>query len=93
MFLIILLILKLSVASEKALILLKDFFFPIGYWDNPKNGGNQVIFGNESVFVGAWISGYYIREDDLTKREFIKGGDIMFLFSMQGRFYNVTSEN
>ncbi|XP_058653167.1 meprin A subunit beta-like [Onychostoma macrolepis] len=53
------------------------------YWDNPKNGGNQVIFGNESVFVGAWVNAYYIRKDDLTKREFIKGGDIMFLFSMQ----------
>ncbi len=43
--------------------------------------------------MGAWISGYYISENDLTKREFIKGGDIMFLFSMQGRFCYVTSEN
>ncbi len=35
--------------------------------------------------MGAWISRYYISKDDLTKREFIKGGDMMFLFSMQGK--------
>ncbi|XP_050984028.1 meprin A subunit beta isoform X2 [Labeo rohita] len=53
------------------------------YWDNPRNGGNQVIIGNESVFVGTWVNTYYINNYDLTRREFIKGGDIMFLFSMQ----------
>ncbi|XP_073703911.1 meprin A subunit beta-like [Garra rufa] len=53
------------------------------YWDNPRNGGNRVIIGNESVFVGTWIYSYYVMKEDLTKREFIKGGDIIFLFSMQ----------
>ncbi|KAL1261298.1 hypothetical protein QQF64_006563, partial [Cirrhinus molitorella] len=55
----------------------------LSYWDNPRNGGSQVIIGNESVFVGVWVSAYSIQKYDLTRREFIKGGDIMFLFSMQ----------
>ncbi len=32
-------------------------------------------------------------KEDLTKREFIKGGDIIFLFTMQGRFCEVLSES
>lgn len=31
-------------------------------------------------------------KDDLTKREFIKGGDIILLFSMQGKFCEVPLE-
>ncbi|KAI2655267.1 Meprin A subunit beta [Labeo rohita] len=61
------------------------------YWDNPRKGGNQVFIGNESVFVGEWTYSYYVIRDDLTRREFIKGGDIIFLFSMQdisGLFQN-----
>ncbi|XP_050959629.1 meprin A subunit beta-like isoform X1 [Labeo rohita] len=53
------------------------------YWDSPRKGGNQVVIGNESVFVGNWTPSYYVIRDDLTRREFIKGGDIIFLFSMQ----------
>ncbi|KAI2655271.1 Meprin A subunit beta [Labeo rohita] len=53
------------------------------YWDNPRKGGNQVIISNESVFVGTWTHSYNVRRDDLTGREFIKGGDIIFCFSIQ----------
>ncbi len=35
---------------------------------------------------------YAIMKEDLTKREFIKGGDIIFLFTMQGRFFEIISE-
>ncbi|KAL1259428.1 hypothetical protein QQF64_010005 [Cirrhinus molitorella] len=52
------------------------------YWDNPRNYQSKVVIGNESVFVGTWFYSFYARKDELTRREFIKGGDI-FLFSMQ----------
>ncbi len=42
------------------------------------------------IFVGYE---YAIMKEDLTKREFIKGGDIIFLFTMQGRFCEVLSES
>lgn len=63
------------------------------YWNNPRNNRSQVVIGNESVFVGPWVYINGITNDDLTKREFIKGGDIIFLLTMQGRFCEVTSEN
>ncbi|XP_042628373.1 meprin A subunit beta-like [Cyprinus carpio] len=54
-------------------------------WDNPRNNGTRVVIGNETVYVGIfWGYQYAIMNEDLTKREFIKGGDIIFLFSMQG---------
>ncbi|XP_073703907.1 meprin A subunit beta-like [Garra rufa] len=53
------------------------------YWDNPQNYQSKVVIGNESVFVGSWIYSHHVRKDDLTVREFIKSGHIIFLFSMQ----------
>ncbi|KAK7147455.1 hypothetical protein R3I94_010089 [Phoxinus phoxinus] len=54
------------------------------YWDNPGNNGTRVTISNETVYVGTFsIYPYLIIKDDLTRREFIKGGDIIFLFSMQ----------
>ncbi|KAK7133210.1 hypothetical protein R3I94_015171 [Phoxinus phoxinus] len=52
-------------------------------WDNPRNNGSQVVIGNESVFVGPLVNMYDIPNDDLTRREFIKGADIIFLLTMQ----------
>ncbi|XP_073703909.1 meprin A subunit beta-like [Garra rufa] len=53
-------------------------------WDNPRNTGTQDVIGNETIYVGPFLDyEYVIRKDDLTRREFIKGGDIIFLFSMQ----------
>jgi len=42
--------------------------------------------------VGDWVYIYRITNDYLTRREFIKGGDIIFLLTMQGRFFGVTSD-
>ncbi|XP_077067628.1 meprin A subunit beta-like [Siphateles boraxobius] len=54
------------------------------YWDNPGKNGTRVTIGNETVYVGKFLLfPYYIMNDDLTRREFIKGGDTIFLFSMQ----------
>ncbi|ROL47857.1 Meprin A subunit beta, partial [Anabarilius grahami] len=65
-------------------------------WDNPRKNGTRVTIGNETVYVGLF-SGYpyVITSDDLTRREFIKGGDIIFLFNMQGKEsnFNKYSEN
>uniref|UniRef100_A0A673JCM0 Metalloendopeptidase n=1 Tax=Sinocyclocheilus rhinocerous TaxID=307959 RepID=A0A673JCM0_9TELE len=64
------------------------------YWDNPRNNGTRVVIGNETVYLGIfWGYEYAIIKEDLTKREFIKGGDIIFLFTMQGRFCAVPSES
>ncbi len=40
-----------------------------------------------------WGYKYAIMKEDLTRREFIKGGDIIFLFTIQGRFCEVLSDN
>ncbi|XP_051721885.1 meprin A subunit beta-like isoform X9 [Ctenopharyngodon idella] len=54
------------------------------YWDNPRKNGTRVTIGNETVYVGLfWGYTYFIMKDDLIRREFIKGGDIIFLFNMQ----------
>ncbi|XP_059363764.1 meprin A subunit beta-like [Carassius carassius] len=53
-------------------------------WDNPRNIGTRVVIGNETVYVAIfWGYQYAIMNEDLTKREFIKGGDIILLFTMQ----------
>lgn len=55
-------------------------------WDNPRNNRTRVVIGNETVYVGIfWGYQYAIMKEDLSRREFIKGGDIIFLFSMQGK--------
>ncbi len=66
----------------------------VSVWDNPRNIGTPVIIGDETVYVGIFVGyEYAIMKEDLTKREFIKGGDIIFLFTMQGRFCEVLSES
>ncbi|KAK9961239.1 hypothetical protein ABG768_009036 [Culter alburnus] len=56
----------------------------IYYWDNPRKNGTRVTIGNETVYVGLFsFYTYVIMKDDLIRREFIKGGDIIFLFNMQ----------
>ncbi|XP_042610500.1 meprin A subunit beta-like [Cyprinus carpio] len=73
-----------QMSLEQSLTTEPDLVSSRYYWANPRNGGNQVIIGNESVFVGAWVDYTYpIIQYDLTRREFIKGDDIIFLFSMQ----------
>jgi len=39
----------------------------------------------ESVFVGGTAIFVSLTRDDLARREFIKGGDLILLLSMQGR--------
>uniref|UniRef100_A0A672QSS3 Metalloendopeptidase n=1 Tax=Sinocyclocheilus grahami TaxID=75366 RepID=A0A672QSS3_SINGR len=78
-----------SFTSDPSLI-----YSNVSVWDNPQNTGTQVIIGNETVYVGIfWGYRYAIMKEDLIRREFIKGGDIIFLFTMQGRFCEVPSEN
>ncbi|XP_067265364.1 meprin A subunit beta-like isoform X1 [Chanodichthys erythropterus] len=56
----------------------------IYYWDNPRKNGTRVTIGSETVYVGLFSAyTYFIMKDDLISREFIKGGDIIFLFNMQ----------
>ncbi|XP_042596209.1 meprin A subunit beta-like [Cyprinus carpio] len=56
----------------------------VSVWDNPRKTETRVIVGNETVYVGIfWGYQYAIMKEDLSRREFIKGGDIIFLFSMQ----------
>ncbi|XP_051575939.1 meprin A subunit beta-like [Myxocyprinus asiaticus] len=53
-------------------------------WDNPQKTGTPTVIGNETVYVNSGLGfGKYMYKADLTKREFIKGGDIIFLFSIQ----------
>ncbi|KAK7130510.1 hypothetical protein R3I93_019998 [Phoxinus phoxinus] len=53
------------------------------YWDNPRNSGFPLYFGGESVLVGGEASFVLLTRDDLARREFIKGGDLILLFTMQ----------
>ncbi|XP_043117382.1 meprin A subunit beta-like isoform X3 [Puntigrus tetrazona] len=59
-------------------------YLNVSVWDNPQKTGTQIFNGNETVHVGLlWGYQYAIMKEDLTKREFIKGGDIIFLFTLQ----------
>ncbi|KAF4114137.1 hypothetical protein G5714_004360 [Onychostoma macrolepis] len=51
------------------------------YWDKPQNG--PISISNESVFVGGLAFFTLLTKEDLTRREFIKGGDLILLFTMQ----------
>ncbi|XP_039526165.1 meprin A subunit beta-like [Pimephales promelas] len=58
------------------------------YWDNPRNAGpqnigSQIFIDGESVFRGGAAAFTSLTRDDLARREFIKGGDLILLFSMQ----------
>ncbi|KAA0722846.1 Meprin A subunit beta [Triplophysa tibetana] len=57
-------------------------------WDNPRLSGSLTITGNESVFVGPDVTINYqqaINNNFLFRKnfEFIKGGDVIVLISMQ----------
>ncbi|XP_056618780.1 meprin A subunit beta-like [Triplophysa dalaica] len=53
-------------------------------WDNPRHNGTQIKIGNETVFVtDGYGYQYFMYKNELTKREFINGEEIIFLFSMQ----------
>ncbi|XDV26172.1 hypothetical protein PO909_029948, partial [Leuciscus waleckii] len=53
------------------------------YWDRPRNIEFTFDTDDESVFLGGLASFVILTKDDLTRREFIKGGDLILLFSMQ----------
>ncbi|KAL1255626.1 hypothetical protein QQF64_013687, partial [Cirrhinus molitorella] len=53
------------------------------YWDNPRNTGTQVVIGNENVYVGPFFYQYIMTKEEATRRELIKDGDVIFLFTMQ----------
>lgn len=75
------------------------FFYTGGryVWDNPRLSGNLTIIGNESVFVGPHMNinnHQAINNEFLFRKnfEFIKGGDVIVLISIQGEFCYVASE-
>uniref|UniRef100_A0A8C1KUX8 Metalloendopeptidase n=1 Tax=Cyprinus carpio TaxID=7962 RepID=A0A8C1KUX8_CYPCA len=51
------------------------------YWDKPRKG--PFTIGDESVFLGGAADVALLTKDDLTRREFIKGGDLILLFTIQ----------
>ncbi|KAG1927637.1 meprin A subunit beta [Pimephales promelas] len=51
------------------------------YWDKPQI--YQINIDGESVFVGGTAVFVSLTRDDLARREFIKGGDLILLLSMQ----------
>lgn len=51
-------------------------------WDNPRNNGTVNTIGNETVYVGPNVHKKF-KKADLSKIDFIKGGDIIVLISMQ----------
>ncbi|XP_048013179.1 meprin A subunit beta-like [Megalobrama amblycephala] len=55
------------------------------FWDNPRITGSQTNINNETVFVDLFRFStlMLLTKDDLTRREFIKGGDIIFLLDFQ----------
>ncbi|KAK2892384.1 hypothetical protein Q8A67_012372 [Cirrhinus molitorella] len=58
-------------------------YFGSYHWDNPRNNNIQIIIEGESVFLGGIATFVLLAQKDLTKREFIKGGDLIVLFTMQ----------
>ncbi|KAI7807203.1 putative meprin A subunit beta-like, partial [Triplophysa rosa] len=68
-----------SVTTDPGLFTGKKFF-----WDNPRHNGTKTKIGNETVFVtDGYGYEYFMYKSELTKREFINGEEIIFLFSMQ----------
>uniref|UniRef100_A0A672NFZ9 Metalloendopeptidase n=1 Tax=Sinocyclocheilus grahami TaxID=75366 RepID=A0A672NFZ9_SINGR len=63
------------------------------HWDNPRNVGTEANISGESVFLGQSAFIALLTREDLARREFIKGGDLILLFTMQGRICEGTSEN
>ncbi|XP_067249263.1 meprin A subunit beta-like [Chanodichthys erythropterus] len=61
------------------------FFDGRYFWDNPRITGSQTNIGDESVFVDGFRFSalMLLTTDDLTRREFIKGGDIILLLDFQ----------
>uniref|UniRef100_A0A673GQK5 Metalloendopeptidase n=1 Tax=Sinocyclocheilus rhinocerous TaxID=307959 RepID=A0A673GQK5_9TELE len=77
--------LQKRMSSERSITTDPPYFVvtDVSVWDNPRNTGTRVVIGNEAVYVGIFRGYQYdIMKEDLTRREFIKGGDIIFLFSI-----------
>ncbi|XP_073728825.1 meprin A subunit beta-like [Misgurnus anguillicaudatus] len=55
---------------------------PALIYDNPRNNGTLNTIGNETVYVGPIVYKFF-NKTDLNKRDFIKGGDIIVVISMQ----------
>ncbi|XP_043117383.1 meprin A subunit beta-like [Puntigrus tetrazona] len=72
-------------SSEKSFTTDPSFIYSnLNVWGNPQQIGTQGVIANETVHVGLFVGYQYaIMKEDLTKREFIKGGDIIFLFTLQ----------
>ncbi|XP_059367575.1 meprin A subunit beta-like [Carassius carassius] len=51
------------------------------FWDKPQYG--PFAISDESVFIGEYSYVVLLTKEDLTRREFIKGGDLILLFTMQ----------
>lgn len=62
-------------------------------WDDPRYSGKLTVIDNESVFAGPNVTIAINKDIFRINREFIKGGDVIVLVSMQGKFCYVASEN
>ncbi len=58
-----------------------------------QTSNGPINISNESVFLGGSALLVLLTKEDLATREFIKGGDLILLFTMQGRICAGTSEN
>lgn len=54
-------------------------------WGNPREVGSLITVGGETFNASiAWGWGYFMTAEDLQKRDFLKGGNAIFVFTMQG---------
>ncbi|KAK2892389.1 hypothetical protein Q8A67_012377 [Cirrhinus molitorella] len=68
-----------SITTDPKLLVYDDLY----HWDNPQKGPWILNTGRETVLHSGSASFVLLAKEDLTKREFIKGGDLIFLFTMQ----------
>uniref|UniRef100_A0A672LIW4 Metalloendopeptidase n=1 Tax=Sinocyclocheilus grahami TaxID=75366 RepID=A0A672LIW4_SINGR len=61
------------------------------FWNRPYRG--PVFISDELVFYNGPAVVALLTKEDLARREFIKGGDLIFLLTMQGGICEGTSEN
>ncbi|XP_067284800.1 meprin A subunit beta-like [Pseudorasbora parva] len=53
------------------------------FWDNPRKAGVRAFVDGESVFLGGTAYIKLLATADVTRREFIKGGDLIILITTQ----------
>ena len=73
---------KLFIITSVAVIL---FCFVLNPGGSPREEGKLVTVGGETFYAsGGWGWTKFMTLKDLQKRDFLKGGDAIFVFTMQG---------